>query len=1181
MRRKLDPEQALAVGVERNAVVSAGAGSGKTTVLAERFARIVREGRAGVEEILTLTFTRKAAAEMHERIYALLLEDRDSPGMAEQIALFDRAQISTFDSFCAQIARGWSERFGVPPSFAIADEERGDEAESVALEFLLENWERPALTEFIRVNGFERVYRGLFASIARDYLSIANEKDFRQMGRSQLAELSSVLNAGVVELQGLLARIRALDGRAARAILEAHATIDRLPSFSALAAGGSLEELRSALSLARFSMRTGSSASGAVVEYKELADAALAEASTLLSVVDALAVKELFSGMFELLAEFQELVLKRKRRSGLLSFRDVAELAVRILIENRPLRRFYKERFRYILVDEFQDNNELQKRLLYLLSERVGAEGEGVPQAGELAPDKLFFVGDEKQSIYRFRGADVSVFKGLGEEITESGGTALSLGVNYRSRAEVIAFLNFLFPRVMAGAAAPFEARWQPLSPAGGRAADRSHPDAKAAPVRLFYQPYDPEGGGDEQAHSDDAEAWYIARFIHDSVANRRLTIQDGGQERAPTYDDFALLLRSTGNQIRYERLFRRFGIPYTTQNVRTLFLEAPLNDLYSLLELVIRPEERAAYAALLRSPLVNLSDETVARLLLAGKGAFAEGEDLPGAPPSDREKWARGRGLYEELRAKADLVPITELVRLIWYEYGYRYLLLRDRDNHGYLDYYDWFVRLAERADRQGAPLALFLDSIRPNLGTYERLPELSILQEQTAGVQLLTIHKAKGLEFPIVILANAGNSGRGSSEASEPYYLSDAHGLTLRFSKRGNYFYAMGKEENARKERAEAKRLLYVALTRARSHLVISGCHNRNNRSGEDALLNMVLSAFDLQAEALGDLAAGSPGRPAAMLAGDAEVPIEIIPDVEEQELYIRPAAPATEGDGRLPRAARRSIDLDEAREIARRYAAAATIEWRLPRTSWTATALNAFARERLRGAEQPELPFDGLRGVPGSQLPAIAVDPIIEAEHLEEPFGSLCHFALELALAPARSRGNGEEPLPAGAAAALSRSLLLAALPFRLRELLPERHRERLAEEAIALAARFLSSELGQSALAATARESESSFLYRCDAGGRPFFVSGKLDLLFVPPDPAPACVVDFKTDREVTEGAYDVQMEVYRRAAAELLGREVAGYLYYLRGGLAVEIEREPDLAALLLAGAEKTPPVPDA
>lgn len=1248
-RKGLDPRQEAAVAAHRNAVVSAGAGSGKTTVLAERYARLVREGRAGVEEILTLTFTRKAAAEMHERIYALLHEDRALPGVTEQIALFDRAQISTFDSFCAQIARGWSQRYGVPPSFAVADEERGDDVEGAALEFVLRNWERPALAEFIRTNGFERVYRGLFVPVARSFLTIAEERDFLGMASRQLAELERVADEKVRRLAEILEGIRSLDEGAAAAIASAHGLIDRLPTLTLLVASGAYGDLREALSTLRLSKQTGRAASATVVEYKELVDAATVLATELRSVADTLLAREVLVGMFELLEEFQRSVLEAKRRSGLLTFRDIADLAVRILLENRPLRRFYKERFRYILVDEFQDNNELQKRLLYLLAERPESEGDGVPKPDELVVDKLFFVGDEKQSIYRFRGADVSVFKGLAEEISANGGLSLSLGANYRSRPEIIRFLNQLFARVLEGAAESYEARWEPLATASN-GADGSSASAQASvgpegqpagergggpPVRLFYKPFERDADDPDLAENDDAEAWYIARFIHESVARERLMVKDGEGERPATYDDFALLLRSTGNQIRYERLFRRLGIPYATQSVRTLFLEAPLNDLYNLLTVVVSPEDRAAYAAVLRSPLVNLSDEVVARLLLDRRPPFAE-EDLgPGLSAEDREKWRRGRALHEELGAKVDLVPIAELLRIIWYEYGYRYLLLRDRDYHGYLDYYDWFVRLAERADRKGAPLALFLDSIRPKVGAYERLPELTILREETRGVQLLTIHKAKGLEFPIVILANAGNSGRGPSEASEPYYLSERFGLTLRLSKGGNYFYEIAKEENRRKELAEAKRLLYVALTRARSHLIISGCHNRNNRQAEEAHLNMVFRALELSPEVLaGGSAGGGTSRrdrgaisaraarvapalqaaPAAHVApasggeGHPPIQVELIPPVEERRLYLRAPAPSasaptraaappdgvgaqTAGPSReedregepLPADPARSLSLASARSLAERYAEAPEVEWRPPRRSWSATALNAFARDRARAGSGAGAAGSVPRGEP---LPGLSIDSILEAEQLEEPFGTLCHLAIERILSPGGTRPGAEHPpSPLGASdrtdgvsppgGLLSPRALIEAIPRRLRELLPSRLEERLAEEAVALAARFLGSPLGEAALGAP-RESECAFLYRHEVDGSPFFLSGKLDLLVQAPAPGPVLVVDFKSDRELVEGDYDVQMAIYRRAAAELTRRPVRCLLFYLRSARAVEVTDALDLDGLLRAAAEPSP-----
>ncbi len=143
-------------------------------------------------------------------------------------------------------------------------------------------------------------------------------------------------------------------------------------------------------------------------------------------------------GIFNLLEEFQKLFLTRKRTSGILTFQDVSKMAVSILKEDINLRNFYKKEFRYIMIDEFQDNNLMQKELLYLLAEKSDLACTEIPGASELEPDKLFFVGDEKQSIYRFRGADVSVFKGLSTELISSGWLALALVPNYRSPPALI-----------------------------------------------------------------------------------------------------------------------------------------------------------------------------------------------------------------------------------------------------------------------------------------------------------------------------------------------------------------------------------------------------------------------------------------------------------------------------------------------------------------------------------------------------------------------------------------------------------------------------------------------------------------------------------------------------------------------------------------------------------------------
>ncbi len=1110
---RLDDEQRLAVACAENVVVSAGAGSGKTTVLAERFVRLIREGRAEVDQILTLTFTRKAASEMNERIYSALLAET-GPEAGKALASFDSSQISTLDSFCARIARDLSQRFGVARDFRVADETADPGMERLALRFVLDNHELPCLAEFIHVNGFEQVWKRLFARIANEYLSVAEERDFSAMAASQLRELGALLEKELARLRELFDGVGALDP-AAKAILDSQRAIRGLPDLASLAERSKYAELKAAIGPLTLSQQTGRSGAAAVLLYKELVGEIRPLRDAIVEILDTLESSADLEGMLALLGRFQGEVLDHKRRTGLLSFRDVVEMAVAILGENRELRRYYATRYRYIMIDEFQDNNALQKRLLYLLAGRADPGPE--PSPFDLEPGRLFFVGDEKQSIYRFRGADVSVFRGLSEELAAAGGRALRLRTNYRSSPLLVDFFNFLFPRVMANPGADFEARFEPLS----YGSSEPRKAGSLSSVRLFYKPYAEERAPDA-AEGDDAEAWYIARFIREQVTRGSLLIREGDGERPAGYDDFAVLMRSTSNQIRYERLFRRFGIPYAAQSVRTLFLEAPLNDLYCALELAVYPDDRTAYAALLRSPLVHLSDDSVARVLLRDADAF---EELPGIEElgaEDLEKLKRGKRLVDHVRERADFAPLAELVHDLWHRFGYRYLLMRNRDYHPYIEYYDYFRSLAERFDEQGSPLSAFLDYIRPNLGKYERLPELSIVQDNPGGVQILTVHKAKGLEFPVVILANSGNSGRGSSEGSEPYFLSESHGVTLRVSSGGNYFYTLGKEESRRKDLAEAKRLLYVALTRARSHLVISGCHNLKNRPGtdargqpknEDVLLNMVLSGIGW-----------SPEEPERRLA----VPIEIIPDVTERDLF----AGAVEGPKRQSEEALRAL-VDH-------YRSAPLAERRFPRTDWAATWLNELARERAEAGPARREP-----------LPSVPSDPLIVRGKLGDAFGTLCHFVLQRALGGLPVEGT--------------------ALPRELAEALEGSGRQALMRDALALAQRFLSSPLGVEALSAE-RETESAFLYRVESDGAECFVSGKLDLLFKRPGsrgaPGETIVVDFKTDRERIEGAYDAQLQIYRQAAEALTALPCRAYLFYLRDGFCREIDAPLDLPGLL-------------
>lgn len=1103
--RKLDKNQQLAVECDNNVVVSAGAGAGKTTVLSERYFRLVSEGKAGVANILTLTFTRKAAAEMNERIYQRLLSS-DSPVAIAQAAEFDKAKISTLDSFSAQIVRNGSERFGVSSDFVSDNEAAANIAEEAALDFLLRKQNDKYLQEYIYLHGFELVYNGMFVPLAVNEFNISDPVDFSELLKKQKSELNRAYGENLKELEKIRINILSLSpgiGKVMAGNISSCENIGDVESFSVDIDKNNVENfLKKAV---KIKFKKGTSKHPETLMLNEFIENWRESISITESVANGIVSFPFLEGMFNLLEEFQNLFLTRKRISGILTFQDVSKMAVSILKEDINLRNFYKKEFRYIMIDEFQDNNLMQKELLYLLAEKNELAGTGIPHANELEQDKLFFVGDEKQSIYRFRGADVSVFKGLSKELISSGGEALALGTNYRSEPDLIKFFNKVFDLVMKDAEAPFEAEFESL---GFR-----KPVAGITPeISIFYKPELKVKG--DFLHNNEAEAWYIAKFIKDKVETKSLMISKNGSLAAAGYDDFAILMRSTSNQIMYEKYFRKLNIPCTVQGVRALFMEAPVNDIYNLLQLLVYPEDRVSYAALLRSPFVNLSDDITAAILLDKSDAFSLSNiaELEGvsAREDDITKYNNARDLYIRLAADVDFIPAADLIRVIWYEGGYRNYLMSNREYHGYLEYYDYLKTLAVRSDERGDCLAVFLDFIRDNLGKYEKLPDLELLRDETGGVQLLTIHKSKGLEFPVVIVANTGNAGRPGGIS--PYYISDDFGITLKYeSKSGgkaNYFYDNAKELEAAKDLAESKRVLYVAMTRAQSHLIISGGHNRNSKNPESAtgqkvLLNMVLKGL------------GWDGDPESLSSEVFKKYIKIIPDVTEREV--------NSVKGHIINIDSEKIRSDyEKSEIIKRFAR---------RDTWSVSEINSL--------------YTGMadRGIINSEkLSSVESDSFLTEEHYAA-FGTYCHRVIEADL---KSIGD-KVLLPS------SFSSFQAA------------QKKILETDAQKLALNFLASSLALE-LKESSFESEISFLLNIGNSEKPVFINGQIDLLLEKNNEV--VIVDFKTDKYQNPEDYAVQMFLYRKAAEEIYNKPAISYLFYLRDGISVEVSAVIDITDLL-------------
>ncbi|TFH05032.1 MAG: DNA helicase UvrD, partial [Spirochaetales bacterium] len=578
---KLDADQTKAIQISHNAVVSAGAGSGKTSVLTRRYLRLVAEEHVPVHRILALTFTRKAAAEMYTRVYQTLADHVRDAGEApdsfvtEQLGGFDRAAISTLDSFCAGVARNGCTQFGVPPTFSVDEVRLRDLTERLALGFLLENADDPALSAAIRLNRFGPMWRGGLARLAADHFLVSGGGSLSGYGAKQQKVLEKNLRKGAEELHRSIIALLDLDPSAAKCIATAQGVIGNLDLDDLL--GGDLVEhllVRSAqtdgsdddaggvlsarvaaavdatTAASKVKLTCGNSNHPDVQLLKELVGELRVAVSVLGEALHTALMWPTLYRLNEKLDGFRDQVIAEKRRSGLLSYQDVTALAISVLSDNLSLRRHYKSRFSSVMIDEFQDNNEEQKALLYLLAEEPGSELPGVPTPDRLDPSKLFFVGDEKQSIYRFRGAAVSVFRALSVELAP--GASVRLGHNYRSEPGLILFFNELFGQVFRDAVAPYEARFEALQ--------WRDPTPGVIP-RVEYWKVGRRAELDDTGDyidDGDSEAYHIARFIRDAVTGGTLPLDEA---RSAGYGDFAILMRSTGNQIRIERMLRLFGV--------------------------------------------------------------------------------------------------------------------------------------------------------------------------------------------------------------------------------------------------------------------------------------------------------------------------------------------------------------------------------------------------------------------------------------------------------------------------------------------------------------------------------------------------------------------------------------------------------------------------------------------
>lgn len=1057
----------------KNILVSAGAGSGKTRVLVERFLHLVSQRKISPAAILAITFTERAANEMKRRIVQRLREEELEEARRE----VEGAAIGTIHSFAARLLREHPIEAGIDPHFVIYEEEQASLLKDRVLEEVLEKGAAdPEVFNFLKVYGEKAVREGILGAFAR---SRNGETPFEEiLRRCSPAERESF----ELELDRQLEKIPEVKGAA-----EARPALGRL--FREKDWGP--ETLTELLEI-RSTLRASGPKKAVISSVKE----------TLLDLVAFLreeaspATREVF---IQLALQFEKAYEEAKRSERALDFDDLQLGAVRLLGAGTPasetLRKIYREKFAEILVDEYQDTNRLQDRLFELVRRK----------------NNLFVVGDFKQSIYAFRGTEVRLFLEREKAQAQSShGVRISLAENYRSRPSVIRFVNSFFETLWREDGIPFE----PL--------EATRPEEGEGPrvewLALAVEKEEP------------LEAVRIreARTLAHHI--QTLVIKEGFR-----YRDIACLFEAMTPVHFYEQELRRLEIPYFVVSNRGFYAQPEVRDVVNFLSALENPKRDIPLASSLRSPLFQISDDTLFWLargvkeknkkapLAEGVAAFESSTEISG---SEKEKLRFFSRTFSQFLEEKEKIRISEMIEKLLHRTGYdRYVLKLRQGERRYVN----LRKLVEIAREMEAKGTLHLgDFVRAVIGFETREVRESQAQaeaEEGDVVRLLSIHTAKGLEFPVVILPDLGRGGRPEGN---PFLVSEEEGFgikvrnekTWKFEETLTFRRTKARLERIRSE--ESKRLLYVAMTRAKERLILSGPAESEEKEGRSfhemsswaKWVDRILSEKGLEVSRL------------------CEVPAEPFPYERRRSLAERRAV-RSRLENLKPLPLRREAEetsgiLEQITLPERAY---------FERIDLPVSAFLLFEKdpeEYFRVYEIGAAP-DPAFGKP-AEIPQEA--PSEEEALTPAEFGTRVHQILEK-VTLRRSSLRGAESL----VRTMTQELTA-----------PER------EEILEMTLRFLKSETGKEILKSKVIRPELPFVLRLPHG----VIHGTLDLL-TQDSKGEWRILDYKTSRadesNLTElgEAYRVQMELYALGFCLITGEPPReGRIHFLRPGLTHSI-----------------------
>lgn len=900
----------------RNILVSAAAGSGKTAVLVERIVKIITDKNhpVDIDHLLIVTFTNAAAAEMRERIGNAIEKALDEqPGdehLLRQLTLIHNAQITTIDSFCLYVVRNHFHEIDLEPNFRIGDEgELKLLREDVLGKVLEQNYEEPseAFSDFVEGYASGRTDAALNEMILQLYefsrsypwpekwldsfVGIYRIENREELDRAEwLAPLTQNIRFVLKDCEQLLKQALAVtqqdDGpdmyeKAVRSDLEKYESLSKLTSFC---------ELSVALSDIKYDRLASSRGFEGDPDKLELVKSLREQAKDVVKklckqyffcspemMIEQLERTEpMLEEVVRLTKQFADEFAAAKRRKNLVDFHDVEHFALQILVDEetekvKKTAEEFRDTFEEIMIDEYQDSNEVQETLLRSISREERGE------------NNIFMVGDVKQSIYRFRLARPELFmkKYDSYSLEESTTQRIDLHKNFRSREEVLTCTNDIFYKIMArslgnveydaeaalypGASYPAIEMKKTAGKEETAEEQTKQSIADFTPEILLADSNDELLEDTEFSDKKTLEAKIVAEEIRHLMKTQPVTDKATGELRAARYSDIVILLRSlSGWADSLVEVLNGNGIPAHTVSSTGYFSTVEVQTVLSMLRLLDNPRQDIPMAAVLRSPMAGLTDEELAVLRLEdGSVPFHEAvlELAEGLYEEDGQKEIsdseadrkQGRNAdektenhieitahrkllkfykkYKQLRQLVPDTPIHELIEIILRETGYgHYVAAMPAGNRRTANLNMLLEKAAAYEKTSYKGLFHFVRYI-DELQKYDvDFGEADMVGENEDVVRIMSIHKSKGLEFPIVIVSGMGkNFNKQDTRSKMVLHPELGIGLDYMDGKKRIKSPTIAKKAIAKQidleNLGEELRVLYVALTRAKEKLILTG--------------------------------------------------------------------------------------------------------------------------------------------------------------------------------------------------------------------------------------------------------------------------------------------------------------------------------------------------------------------